>query len=206
MLLDELLEIVGEYLAGEPARPRIDRNLRHLQQQALLQVAGADARGLQFVKDTQQPFEFLGRSFDTHRKGDVVGHRLQVAAQVTVLVDTSDEVYRQAHVALREVAEAQLLDQVFGQRAALSKEYGALLVVFRIVIDTAFVRRGVVLAQVLVDGDLLGLFFIFRCMFLFLQHDVVLDLLFDALFELHGGELQQFDHLNLLGRELLLKR
>ena len=38
------------------------------------------------------------------------------------------------------------------------------------------------------------------------QHDIVFDLLFDTLFELHGGQLQQLDHLNLLGRELLLKR
>ena len=31
---------------------------------------------------------------------------------------------------------------------------------------------------------------------LFLQHDIVFDLLFDTLFELHGGQLQQLDHLN----------
>ncbi len=42
-------------------------------------------------------------------------------------------------------------------------------------------------------------------MLLFLQHDVLLDLLLDALFELHGGQFQQLDHLDLLRREFLLK-
>jgi hypothetical protein len=36
-------------------------------------------------------------------------------------------------------------------------------------------------------------------MIVFLQHDVLLDLLLDPLLELHGRQLQQFDHLNLLG-------
>ena len=60
--------------------------------------------------------------------------------------------------------------------------------------------------QVFVDGNLLRLLVVFGRAFLFLQDDVVLDLLFDALLELHGGQLQQLNHLNLLRRELLLKR
>ena len=81
----------------------------------------------------------------------------------------------------------------------------ALLVVFRIVVDTALVRGRVVLAQILLDGDFAGLLLAFGIPLVLLEHDVVLDLLLDALFELHGGQLQQLDHLNLLRRELLLQ-
>ena len=74
------------------------------------------------------------------------------------------------------------------------------------VVYAAFIGRRIVFAQILVHGDLLRLLLLFGRMFLFLQHDVVLNLLFDTLFELHGGQLQELDHLNLLRRELLLKR
>ena len=206
MLLDELIEIGSQYLARQPAGPRIDRDLRHLQQQALLEIAGAYAGGFQFMDDAEQFLQLLGRGLDPDREGDVVGHGLQIAAQVTVLVDAPDQVYGQFHLALGKVAEPQLLDQVLLQRAALGQEDRALLVVLRVVIDTAFIGRGVVFTQIFVDRNLLGLFLVLGSTILFLQHDIVFDLLFDALFELHGGQLQELDHLNLLGRKLLLKR
>ena len=206
MLLDKLVEIGSQYLARQPAGPRIDRDLRHLQQQALLEIAGAYAGGFQFMDDAEQFLQLLGRGLDPDREGDVVGHGLQVAAQVTVLVDAPDQVYGQFHLALGKVAEPQLLDQVLLQRPSLGQEDRALLVVLRVVIDTAFIGRGVVFTQILVDRNLLGLFLVLGSTILFLQHDIVFDLLFDTLFELHGGQLQQLDHLNLLGRELLLKR
>ena len=170
------------------------------------QVARADARRLQFVNDSEQAFQLPGRRFKPHREGDVVGHGLQVAAQVTVLVDAPDQVYGQFHLALGKVAEPQLLDQVLLQRPSLGQEDRALLVVLRVVIDTAFIGRGVVFTQILVDRNLLGLFLVLGSTILFLQHDIVFDLLFDTLFELHGGQFQQLDHLYLLRRELLLKR
>ena len=84
VLLDELVEIVGQNLAGQPPRAGVDRHLRHLQQQAFPQVAGADAGRLQLVNDVQQAFQLSGRGLDPHREGDVVGHGFQVAAQVAV--------------------------------------------------------------------------------------------------------------------------
>ena len=206
MLLDELVEIGSQYLARQPAGPRIDGYLRHLQQQALLEIAGADAGGFQFMDDAEQFLQLLSRGLDPDRESDVVGHGLQVAAQVTVLVDAPDQVYGQFHLALGKVAEPQLLDQVLLQRPSLGQEDRALLVVLRVVIDTAFIGRGVVFTQILVDRNLLGLFLVLGSTILFLQHDIVFDLLFYALFELHGGQLQELDHLNLLGRKLLLKR
>ena len=183
------------------------QQLGHLQEQTFPQIARADARGLQFVNDPEQPLQLPGRSLDAHREGDVVGHRFQVAAQITVLVDAPDEVGRQLHVALREIAIAQLLEQVLRQRTSFGEIDRPLLVVLRIVVDAALVRRRVVLPEVFVEGDLLGrlLLVLGRTLLLF-QHDIVFDLLFDALFELHGGQFQQLDHLYLLRRELLLKR
>ena len=171
------------------------------------QVARADARRLQFVNDSEQAFQLPGRRFKPHREGDVVGHGLQVAAQVAVLVDAADQVDRQPHVALRKIAVAQLLDEVFLQRPSFGQIDRTLLVVLRKVVDAALVRRRVVLPEVFVEGDLLGrlLLVLGRTLLLF-QHDIVFDLLFDALFELHGGQFQQLDHLYLLRRELLLKR
>ena len=206
MLLDELFEIVGQNLAGQPPGAAVDRNLRHLQQQALPQVAGADTGRLQFVQDSEQALQLLGRSLDSEREGDVVGNGFQIAAQVTVLVDAPDQIGGQTHVTLRKVAETELFEQIFGQRTAFGQENRTLFVVFRIVVYAAFIGRRIVFAQILVHGDLLRLLLLFGRMFLFLQHDVVLNLLFDTLFELHGGQLQELDHLNLLRRELLLKR
>lgn len=61
MLLDKLVEIGSQYLARQPAGPRIDRDLRHLQQQALLEIAGAYAGGFQFMDDAEQFLQLLGR-------------------------------------------------------------------------------------------------------------------------------------------------
>ena len=158
------------------------------------------------MNDVQQAFQLSGRGLDPHRKGDVVGHGLQVAAQVAVLVDAPDQVDGQPHIPLGKIPVAQLFDQILLQRTPLGQIDRALFVVFRKVVDAAFVRRRVVVVQVFVNGDLLGLLVVLGRAFLLFQNDVVLDLLFDALFELHGGELQQLDHLNLLRRELLLKR
>lgn len=192
VFLDELVEIGGQNPAGQAPCRRVGRQLIHLQEQALLQVARPDARGLQLVDHAQHPFELRGRGFDADRKGDVVGHRLQVAPQVAVLVEAADQVDGQPLLALGKVAVAQLLDEVLLQRASLGEVDRALLVVLRVVVDPALVRGGLILAQVLVDGDLLGLLLlVLRPALLLFQHDVVLDLLFDALFELHGGQLEQ---------------
>ena len=159
------------------------------------------------MNDSEQAFQLPGRRFKPHREGDVVGHGLQIAAQVAVLVDAADQVDRQPHVALRKIAVAQLLDEIFLQRPSFGQIDRTLLVVLRKVVDAALVRRRVVLPEVFVEGDLLGrlLLVLGRTLLLF-QHDIVFDLLFDALFELHGGQFQQLDHLYLLRRELLLKR
>ena len=205
VLLDELVEVIGQDAARKTARRRVHRQLPHLQQQALAQVAGADAGRLQVVDDVEQPFELLRRGLDAQREGDVVGDGIQLPTQVAVLVDAPHQVGGQPHLPLREVAVAELLDQVLLQRTPLGENHRTLLVVLRIVVDAALVGGRLVLAQVFVDRNLLGLL-LFGRTFVLLQHDVVLDFLLDALLELHGGKLQQLDGLNLLGRELLLKR
>ncbi len=206
MLLDEFVEVGSQNLAGQAPRPRIDGHLVHLQQQAFAQVARPDAGRLQLVEDTQQPLQLPGRGFDADRKGDIVGNGFEVATQIAVLVDAADQIDGQPHVALRKAAETELLDQILLQRPAPGKEHGTLLVVLGVVVDAALICRGIVLAQILFDRNLLRLgLFLGRALLLF-EYDVVLDLPLDALFELHGGQLQQLDHLDLLRREFLLKR
>lgn len=66
-----------------------------------------------------------------------------------------------------------------------------------------FVPRRIVLGEVFLDGNLFGLLLVVFLGGFFLQYGVFLDLLLDALFELNGGQLQQFDHLDLLRRQFL---
>ena len=205
VLLDEFVEIAGQDLAGQPPGARIDLHLVHLQQQALAQVTGPDPRGFEFVDDVQQPLKLADRGLDADREGDVVGDRLQVTPQVAVLVDAADQIDRQLHVSLRKVAVAELLDEGFLQRTSLGQVDGALFVVFRVVVDTTLVGRRIVFTQVLVHGDLLGLLVLLRRTLLLFECDVLLDLLLDTLFELHGGQFKQLDHLDLLRGEFLLK-
>ena len=68
----------------------------------------------------------------------------------------------------------------------------------------ALVTRGVVVADIVVDRYLLRLLVV-GCVLLLFEHDVLLDLLLHALFELHRGQLQQLYHLYLLRRESLLQ-
>ena len=157
------------------------------------------------MDDFQDRFQPFGRDLFAQRKGDVVGHRFQIAAQIAVFVDASHQIDRQPHLLFREVAVAELFDQVLLQRTAARQGNLTGLVVFRIVVGPHLVGRRVVFAQVFVDRYLLG-FLLLVLLFGLFEHDVLLDLLLDALFELHGRQFEQFNHLDLLRGELLLKR
>ena len=61
---------------------------------------------------------------------------------------------------------------------------------------------GIILAQILLNRDLLR--FLITYTLLLFEYDILLYLLLNALLELHGGQLQQLDHLDLLRRERLL--
>ena len=140
----------------------------------------------------------LDRNIYALREGDVVGDSLQTPAQIAVLLDTADQINGQTHILLREIAVSQLFDQVLLQRTSARKGGLARFIVFRIVVDTALIGRSFVFPEVFLHRNLLRLL-VLRSMIVFLQHDVLLDLLLDPLLELHGRQLQQFDHLNLLG-------
>lgn len=176
-----------------------------LQQQALAQVAGTDAGRFEVVDRPQDRLQPLGHDLHAQREGDVVGHRLQIAAQVAVLVDAPHQIDRQPHLVVRQIAVAELLDQVLLQRPAARQRNLAGLVVLRVVVGPHLISRRVVLAQVLVDRNPLG-FLLLALLLGLLEHDVLLDLLLDTLLELHGGQFEQFNHLYLLRGELLLKR
>ncbi len=148
--------------------------------------------------------QLVGRDLYAERKGYVVRYRIQIAAQITVLVDAAHQKLGDAHVAIREVAVTQLLGEILLHRTALGYVHGTLLVVFRKVVYAALVTRGVVVADIVVDRYLLRLLVV-GCVLLLFEHDVLLDLLLHALFELHRGQLQQLYHLYLLRRESLLQ-
>ena len=198
MLFDKLVEIALHDLAGQPAGAGIKILLIQLQQQTLLQVAGTYTGRFEFVDNRQQSFQVLDRNIYALREGDVVGDSLQTPAQIAVLLDTADQINGQTHILLREIAVSQLFDQVLLQRTSARKGGLARFIVFRIVVDTALIGRSFVFPEVFLHRNLLRLL-VLRSMIVFLQHDVLLDLLLDPLLELHGRQLQQFDHLNLLG-------
>ena len=198
MLFDKLVEIALHDLAGQPAGAGIKILLIQLQQQTLLQVAGTYTGRFEFVDNRQQSFQVLDRNIYALREGDVVGDSLQTPAQIAVLLDTADQINGQTHILLREIAVSQLFDQVLLQRTSARKGSLARFIVFRIVVDTALIGRSFVFPEVFLHRNLLRLL-VLRSMIVFLQHDVLLDLLLDPLLELHGRQLQQFDHLNLLG-------
>ena len=198
MLFDKLVEIALHDLAGQPAGAGIKILLIQLQQQTLLQVAGTYTGRFEFVDNRQQSFQVLDRNIYALREGDVVGDSLQTPAQIAVLLDTADQINGQTHILLREIAVSQLFDQVLLQRTSARKGGLARFIVFRIVVDTALIGRSFVYPEVFLHRNLLRLL-VLRSMIVFLQHDVLLDLLLDPLLELHGRQLQQFDHLNLLG-------
>lgn len=198
MLFDKLVEIALHDLAGQPAGTGIKILLIQLQQQTLLQVASTYTGRFEFVDNRQQSFQVLDRNIYALREGDVVGDSLQTPAQIAVLLDTADQINGQTHILLREIAVSQLFDQVLLQRTSARKGGLARFVIFRIVVDTALIGRSFVFPEVFLHRNLLRLL-VLRSMIVFLQHDVLLDLLLDPLLELHGRQLQQFDHLNLLG-------
>lgn len=119
--------------------------------------------------------------------------------KVTIDFELDEDNYMIKAIALlREIAVSQLFDQVLLQRTSARKGGLARFIVFRIVVDTALIGRSFVFPEVFLHRNLLRLL-VLRSMIVFLQHDVLLDLLLDPLLELHGRQLQQFDHLNLLG-------
>ena len=185
MLFDKLVEIALHDLAGQPAGAGIKILLIQLQQQTLLQVAGTYTGRFEFVDNRQQSFQVLDRNIYALREGDVVGDSLQTPAQIAVLLDTADQINGQTHILLREIAVSQLFDQVLLQRTSARKGSLARFIVFRIVVDTALIGRSFVFPEVFLHRNLLRLL-VLRSMIVFLQHDVLLDLLLDPLLELHG--------------------
>ena len=189
MLLGKFVEIVGQDLHRHLLFRGMIGDRAQLEQQALLQVAGAHPRRFQFVDDLQELFQLLFVGFDAEAERDVVGDGIQVAAQVTVFVDTPDQVFGQGLVVFAEVLESELLDEAFVKRNAFGDIDRSFLIVFRIVVDPVFVAGRIVFGKIFLDRHLFGFLF-FVCRFLFFEYRVLFDLLFDALFELKGRQFE----------------
>ncbi len=99
----------------------------------------------------------------------------------------------------------ELLDQKLLQRHPLRQGRRAAFVVFRGVVDLQFVGRCTLFVPDIVFERESGTLVRIGLPFLLFEHGVLLHLLFHTLLQLQGGQLQQFNPLDLLWRETLLQ-
>ena len=92
----------------------VRRLRRHLQQQAFLQIAGADAGRIELLHDAQGRFDLLGGHRRAEALGDVLEReRVEVlvvigVAEVADLVDVGDDVADQVQLLVGDVDEGEL--------------------------------------------------------------------------------------------------
>ena len=192
VLLGECLEVVAYNLESEVLSACVEHLAVHLQKQALLQGTGSYACRLELLNDMQYALYLLDRDIHAARKGQVVGERNKVAAQVAIVIEAADDICRYDKLLLAKRAEAQLLHEGLAQRVRLGDIYGALLVILREVVHARLVCGGLVLlAEVLLNRNLLGsLVVVVVCFNILLEDYVLLYFTLDALLELHRGELE----------------
>ena len=89
------------------------------------------------------------------------------------------------------------------QRHTFGQVNGTFLVVGRVVVGVILVAWSIVFGEIFFDVYLLGLLLFLIFGRFFFEYGILLDFLLDALLELQGRKLQQFDHLDLLRRQLL---
>ena len=136
----QVLQVVAQQrLDDGAAHPQA----RHLDQQALAQVAGPDADRVEFLDPFQHPFgkrqehalgKPLGGILDAGARGVRVepgplqkflakgahlhagiGHIRKTRPEIAVLVDVADDFQPERHFAIGQAGEAQLPDQVIGE-------------------------------------------------------------------------------------------
>ncbi len=194
-----------------------------LQEQALAEIARGDARRVERLDLPKDPLHVVFGHFDAVVEEDVVENGVDFALQVPVLVNGADDLVGDDLVGVVEVQKRELLLELLGE--GLVRRHGAVA----ILLVPAVARLGVVAVHVVGVVEevlhvevlfLLGLQFVFhllgRCVELFFlallllalalfEKGVFLKLILDALLQLEGVQLQQFDVLNLLRRKLLLQ-
>ena len=116
-----------------------------LDQEALAEVAGTHAGGLELLDDLEHRLHLFSVRRETGAEGDVVHQGFDVAAEVAVIVQTADDEGGHSALVLGEIPVAQLLLEAL-RKALLDGEgivLGA-LVLAPVIHGTVVVRRGVV--------------------------------------------------------------
>ena len=194
-----------------------------LDEKALPQVARPHPGGLELLDDLEHVLDLLRRGLDAGAEGQVVHQRLDVAAEIAVVVEAADDEGGHGPLVLGEVPVAQLLLEAL--REALLDGEGVVLgpLVLAPVVDGAVVvRRGVVVVRVgrvgvlhgaatvlavlhFGDGHVAGLVGLAPARGRIVNHRIVIQDLTDMLLQGLHRHLNQLDGLNLERRKLLLQ-
>ncbi|GAC1596157.1 MAG: hypothetical protein NVS3B25_20270 [Hymenobacter sp.] len=152
MLFAELLERVGENALGVH-RILILGPALELQQQALGQVARADAGRVEALHHAQYGL-YLGHGhFQVLRERQVVGNGRKVAPDVAVAVNRADELLANGFLALVEVGKVQLVEQRIQQRAAGVGQGGVALLLFAWAVALHLVAGYFIVVEVLAQVE-----------------------------------------------------
>ena len=218
----ELVEPVPEDAYGIGHRRRLLLVLQ-LDKEALAEVAGAHAGGLELLDDLEHRLYFFRIRGDARPESEVVHQGFDVAAEIAVVVQAADDEGGHGPLVLGQVPVAQLFLEALGE-ALLDGEgivLGA-LVLAPVVHGTVVVRGGVVIVRVgvvvllegaaavlavldLGDGHIAGLVRIAAGSGRVVDDRIVVQDFADMLLQGLHRHLDQLDGLDLERRELLLK-
>jgi hypothetical protein len=120
--------VPGDERDGLVAVLGIARQRLQLQLEALGDVAGADAGGLEVLHVAQRDLQLLDLDVGNRGAGGLT-QLLELALEVAVLVEVADDDGRQLLVALGEAGERQLLHEVVLQRGLEGGELGEIVAV-----------------------------------------------------------------------------
>ena len=218
----ELVEPVAEDPDGIGHR-RCLLLVLQLDEEALAEVAGAHAGGLELLDDLEHRLHLFRVGGDARAESEVVHQGFNVAAEVSVVVQAADDEVGHGALVLGEVPVAQLLLEALGE-ALLDGEGIVLgtLVLAPVIHGTVVVRGGVVVVRVgiivlfqgaaavlavfhLGDGQVAGLVRIAAGSGGIVNDRIVVQHFPDMLFQSLHRHLDQLDGLDLERRELLLK-
>ena len=152
----ELVETVADDADGVRHRRRLLLVLQ-LDEEAFAEVTRAHARGLELLDDLQHRLHLLGIRLDAGAEGEIIDQRLDVAAEIAVVVETADDKGGHGPLVLRQMTVAELLLKAL--RETLLDGEGVVfgtLVLAPVVYGAVVVRRGIVVVGVGLVGILQG--------------------------------------------------
>ena len=205
VLAGEFVEVVTKDALGV-LRVRGSLEGADLEEEAFLEVAGADAGGVEFLDDLEHAEDLLFVGLDAGAEGEVVDEGVEVAAEVAVFVEAADDEGSDVLFMLGKVAEAELVEEALG-KALLDGEgivFGTF--VLAVVIDFEAVSGNRIVRVELVDGAVLRLVVLVVAAFdrvVVVKHRILLKLRADALFQFLDRQFDELDGLDLKRRQLL---